>query len=108
MKTGIQVGNILSLTAPAGGVVSGVPVIINDITVVPATDAAVGLPFEGAVEGVYEVPKTTPEVWAEGEKIYWDPGTSKATNVVGALFKMGVVAKAAVSAATVGNVKLER
>lgn len=108
MKTFIQEGNVMTFTAPAGGVVSGVPVIIGDLTVIPAVTAAVGVEFEGAVEGVYEVPKLAPQVWAEGETLYWDPAGPSATNVAGSLIKMGVVAKAAVSAATVGNCKLER
>jgi predicted RecA/RadA family phage recombinase len=108
MDTFKSEGNVLEYTAPAGGVTSGVPVVIGDVTVIPAVTVAVGVKFNGAAEGIYEVPKTNPEVWAEGETLYWDGGTGKMTNVAGALKKAGVVADAALSAATVGNCKLER
>jgi len=108
MNTYKQKGNVLSLIAPGGGVTSGVPVIIEDMTVIPATTAAAAAEFEGAVEGVYEVPKTAAETWKAGEILYWDSGTGFATNVAGALFKMGLASAPVAATIALGNCKLER
>lgn len=50
------------------------------------------------------VDKTTSQVWTAGEALYWDSGTSKFTNVPNGTPVVGVVAAAALSAATVGDV----
>lgn len=50
------------------------------------------------------VDKTASQVWTAGEPLYWDSGTSKFTNIPNGTPVVAVVAAAALSAATVGDV----
>lgn len=68
----VKEGQWLTLTAPSGGVVGGRPVVINGIFAIPAASVAEELPFEGAVFGVWTLPKKTSDTFAEGAKVYWD------------------------------------
>ncbi len=72
MKNFIKSGDVLTFTAPTGGVVSGTPYLIGNQLVVAATTVAQTLPFEGWTEGVFTVPKASGQVWAEGVLVYWD------------------------------------
>lgn len=69
-----QPGDILTLTAPVGGVVSGGLYIIGDVAVVALTTVAAGLPFAAAKEGVFELPKATGANTdlTEGQTVFWD------------------------------------
>ena len=51
----IEDGESLTLIAPAGGVVSGVPLVINTLMVVPLTTAAEGETFAGKPKGVWKL-----------------------------------------------------
>ncbi len=62
----------MPFTAPTGGVVSGIPVLIGSLLAVPATDKAETLTFDGRVTGVFRYTKTASQAWTEGQKIYWD------------------------------------
>lgn len=55
-KNYIQDGNVLTLTAPAGGVVSGGIVAIGALVVVAVADAAAGSDFAGHTSGVWRLP----------------------------------------------------
>lgn len=55
-KNFVEDGDVLTMIAPAGGVVSGTPVAIGTLVVVPITDAAVGEQFGGKTNGVWSVP----------------------------------------------------
>lgn len=55
-KNFVQSGSAPTFIAPAGGVLSGIPVAINDLVVVPLDDAAAGEPFVGHTGGVWNVP----------------------------------------------------
>jgi len=73
MKNFVQPGEILTLTAPVGDVVSGQAYQIGSLVVVATHDAEAGDPFEAFVgPGVITHAKAPSEAWAEGEKIYWD------------------------------------
>ena len=87
MKNFVQEGNVLSLTAPAGGVVGGKPVTIGSVVVVPVSDAAAGDSFVGHRCGVFSIETTgTP---TEGAKAYITSagqatGTASGNTLVGA------------------------
>jgi len=57
-KNYVQDGEVLTLTAPAGGVVSGGAYAIGQLVVVAIEDAAAGAPFEGHACGVWRLPAT--------------------------------------------------
>lgn len=109
MKNYIQPGSTMTFTAPVGGVTSGTPVLIGALVVIPAADAAAGDPFEGATEGVFEVPKTDGggTAWTEGAPLYFDSATGEFVNATGATARRaGVAAAAAADGATTGFAKL--
>lgn len=74
-------GKILTLTAPTGGVVSGLAYKVGSLVVLATKTVAQTLPFEGLVVGVVDVPKLEAEAWTEGVKIYWDDTAKKFTTV---------------------------
>ena len=72
MKTAIESGDVLTLTAPSGGVVSGSAYLIGSLVVVATETVAQTLPFVGLVLGCVDLPKVAEEGWTEGQKLYWD------------------------------------
>lgn len=110
MNTHKQPGTVIPLTAPAGGVVTDEGFIIGSLFVVAANAQVPSTPageiFEGFVgPGVVVLVKEAPQVWAEGDDIWWDDTAKQANNVSGDM-RIGVAAVAAVSAATKGDVRL--
>ena len=55
-KNYVQDGDALTLTAPAGGVVSGNPYTIGAIACVALVTAAAGGPFAAKASGVFNLP----------------------------------------------------
>lgn len=109
MKNFIQPGCTMTFTAPAGGVTSGTPVLIGAVVVIPAKDAAAGERFEGAIEGVFEVPKTDggATAWTEGAPVYYDSATDEFVNAQSATARRaGFAAEAAADGDVTGIVKL--
>jgi predicted RecA/RadA family phage recombinase len=85
MKNFIQRGDMITVTAPAGGVTSGQGVLVGNLFGVAAKNAAEGESVEIAAVGVYELPKLASAVIAAGARVAWDdavkqvvlPGTGK-------------------------------
>lgn len=95
MKNYVQDDDNIPLTAPAGGVVSGVAYLIGAIFGVAMYSAAEGMPFELRRKGVITFTKTTAEAWTEGQVLYFDPATGKLTTTAGSLKKVALAAAAA-------------
>lgn len=107
MKNYIQPGEALDFTAPAGGVVSGTPVLISSLVVVPQVTAAAGAKFAGVTEGVCDLPKAAGAAWVEGQVLYFDSATSSFATVPSATARRaGAAVLAALAADVVGRVKL--
>lgn len=109
-----QPGEILSFTAPTGGVVSGHAYVIGNLLVIATADAAEAATFECARQGVFELPRVDTEDWAEGDPIYFAADLSPDplfTNVAGspALRLVGVAVEdiPASPAAATGKVLLD-
>jgi predicted RecA/RadA family phage recombinase len=101
-----QPGEVLTFTAPTGGVVSGLPYLIGSLLVIAAEDVAQTLPFEGEVVGVYNGTKVAIEAWDELQKVYWDDTAHKFTETQGsspANVLVGVAAKAVAAAITLAT-----
>jgi len=77
MKNFIQDGNVLTLVAPSGGVVSGQPYLVGSIVAVACVTAAETVEFEGALCGVYEFTKVTADAPAQGAKAYLIAGSTE-------------------------------
>lgn len=96
-----QPGDVLTLTAPAGGVLSGKAFKIGSLVVIAAKDADATVTFPAATKGVFRVTKLDDEAWDEGDPIYFQAvaspvGASYFTAAVGspAGVLVGVAAEA--------------
>ena len=107
MQNYLKSGDVLTFTAPSGGVISGGAYLIGSLLVVAATTVAQGLPFEGVTEGVFKLPKAAGTAWTEGAMLYWDSAASNMVTAQSATARrVGVAAAAALSADTTGLVYL--
>lgn len=112
MDNFVSDGKVITLTVPVGGVTVGVPKAIGGLVVVPTNTVAyvAGTEyFEGAAEGVFDVPKIGSQAWAEGDVIFWDEGNDRATKSGAGNQKMGICVQAVGSgaSATTGRVRLD-
>lgn len=82
-KNYIQDGNVLTLTAPAGGVKSGSAYAIGSLVVVAIADAAVGAEFAGHTGGVWNLP--TEASLEAGARVGLLDGSMVAAATVGAV-----------------------
>ncbi|MCC5996501.1 MAG: DUF2190 family protein [Oceanicaulis sp.] len=71
MKNFIQPGNVITFTAPSGGIVSGQGLLAGALFGVAATTAPAGQQVECSLVGVFELPKAADEI-AFGDPVYWD------------------------------------
>lgn len=110
MKNFVQEGDVLTLTAPMGDVVSGTAYKIGSLVVVATISAAAGDPFTAITRGVVSYTKPGTQAWAEGVKIYWDNSAKKFTTTSGGGNTLVGVAAEAVGAGadeTTGKVRLD-
>lgn len=108
MKNFVQPGDVLTFTAPAGGVVAGMGYKIGQTFVVAAYSADAGAPFEGQVTGVFDLPKNASQAFAEGALLYWSDANQNLTTTATANMLIGTCAQLGghLAAATVGRVRL--
>lgn len=71
-----QDGRVMAMIAVAA-VASGAVVKAGNTLGVALKDAAIGESFSVAVEGVFEVPKVSAAVIAQGESLVWDVSAGK-------------------------------
>jgi predicted RecA/RadA family phage recombinase len=79
MKTYIQPSRTLTVTAPAGGVVSGQGVLIGTLFGIAQYDSVEGAEVEILTEGVVEIGKTSALQIDVGDRLFWD-GANKVVN----------------------------
>lgn len=77
MRNFRAIGERVTRTAPEGGVISGVPVVIGSEFLVPEKSASEGEPFVGIRTGVVSLPAATGHWFSEGAKVYWNPKSGK-------------------------------
>lgn len=106
MQNFIKPGDIVTYTAPAGGVVSGLAYLIGGLLVVATNTVAATLQFEGAATGVCNLVKVAGVAWTEGMVLYWDNTAKNVTTVSTANFRIGAAAAAQLSADVIGAVRL--
>jgi len=99
-------GQILELTAPAGGVTSGEHVLIGTAFGVPVASATAGAAFALRVQGIEEsVAKRAGVTFAEGDAVYWDDVNSRC-DTDSTLQLIGTAVDAAGGTATTMSVRL--
>lgn len=106
MKNYIQPGNVMTIPAPTGGVVSGAPVISGSLVGIADATAAEGENVAVSTEGVFELAKAASQAWTLGAKIYWSAANSNCTTTASGNTLIGIAAAAADAAATLGLVKI--
>lgn len=107
MKTFIQNGHVITITAPAGGVSSGDGILVGSLFGVAAYAALEGKPVEIAIGGVFEMPKDPTAVLAIGEAVAWDVAAKHVTVPGLGLYPIGVATAAAGNGATTAAVRLD-
>jgi len=106
MKTFIQEGNIVSVTA-AANIASGDGVLVGSIFGVAAADAVAGEEVEIATTGVYELPKLSTAVIAQGGRVAWDDTAKEIVPPGIGLYPVGTATEAAGSGVTKVKVRLD-
>ena len=107
MKTFIQPGNIISVTAPASGITSGDGIIVGSLFGIAARDALEDESVEIAITGVYGLPKDSGAVIALGDRVAWDDVEKHVTLPGVGLYPIGVATTAAGDGATAVTVRLD-
>lgn len=102
-----QEGNLITVIAPSGGVVSGTGVLIGDALFgISTVTADAGASVEIVTEGVFTLAKTSTAVIAIGDIVYWDD-TNKVVNVTATgQVPVGVALSAAGNPSATVKVKL--
>ena len=94
MKSFLQVGDTLTIPAPAV-VLSGGVVIAGEIKGIAGGHAAVGEPVDVSVTGVFELPKVAANAFTLGAAVHWNAETGLATSTASGNTKLGVATEAA-------------
>ena len=107
MKTYVQPGNTITLTAPYD-VTSGDGLLVGAIFGIASGDALTGAEVEVATTGVFDVTKAASQAWAVGDKVYWDNTNRVATKTATAntLIGVAVLAVGGTASETIGRVRL--
>ncbi len=107
MKTFIQNGDVITVTAPTGGVASGDGVIVESLFGIAAFTAAEGEPVEIATRGVYELPKEPTAVLAAGTQVAWDASAKQIDLPGTGLYPVGIATEAVGNGITTVRVRLD-
>jgi predicted RecA/RadA family phage recombinase len=103
----VQPGNVITLTAPIGGVKSGAGFVVGSIFAVATTDAAEGADVESALIGVWELPKAGVQL-LQGAAAFWDVSAGEVVAAGGAgNAPIGAVTETAASTAATVRVRLD-
>ncbi len=105
MKNFTQEGRTITLTAPYA-VTSGQGLQVGSIFGVASADAAISTDVETLIEGVGLLTKAAAQAWTQGALIYWDNAAKNCTTTVSTNKLIGVATVAALTADTVGYVRL--
>ncbi|OSM07357.1 DUF2190 family protein [Magnetofaba australis] len=105
MKNFIQPGDLVTLTAPTGGVSSGDGVLVGGLFGICAYDAAESEAVEVRLTGVVELPKATGAI-TQGAKVYWDNTAKNVTTTATSNSLIGAVTQAAASGDATAIVRL--
>ena len=90
----VQPGDVVTVSAPTGGVVSGAAFQVADLVGVAMFDAAEGEQVEMAIEGVFNLPSSES---TQGAKVYWDDIAKTFTAADVGNTRAGVVVQGGVS-----------
>lgn len=111
MKTKISEASPLDVTAPSGGVTSGVGVLIGSLFGIAVTTQAAGEPVALDTSGVFDHVKEgagSGQAWAVGDAVYWDNTNKRLTKTTSGNTKVGYATAVALTTDIVGRFCLVR
>jgi predicted RecA/RadA family phage recombinase len=106
MKNFVEAGDTVTFIAPTGGAVSGTPLVIGSLVVIPAWSAAEGFECEGVTCGVYALPKKSTDTPDQFAKAYWDETNGEVTTTDTDNTLIGVFMHTLVTGTTEAHVRL--
>jgi predicted RecA/RadA family phage recombinase len=106
MKAYIQPGRALTVTTPAGGVLSGQGVLIGTLFGIAQVDAVEGAEVEILTEGVVEIPKTSALQIDVGDRLFWDATNKVVNKTATAQICVGIAVSAAANPSGTVRIKL--
>jgi predicted RecA/RadA family phage recombinase len=106
MKAYVQPGKSLTVTAPAGGVLSGQGILIGTLFGIAQYDAVEGAELEILTEGVVEIPKTSALQIDVGDRLFWDATNKVVNKTATAQVCVGVAVSAAANPSASVRIKL--
>jgi predicted RecA/RadA family phage recombinase len=106
MKAYVQPGRSLTVSAPAGGVLSGQGVLIGTLFGIAQYDAVEGAEVEILTEGVVEIPKTSALQIDVGDRLFWDATNKVVNKTATAQICVGVAVSAAANPSASVRMKL--
>ena len=102
----IAPGEILELTAPVGGVVSGRLYKVGRYVGVATVTADAGAKASFGLTGVWNLLKVNLEPWTEGLLLYYNSGSSLVTSVSTTAILIGAAVRTEASGTSSGYVRL--
>ncbi|HMQ95502.1 DUF2190 family protein [Amaricoccus sp.] len=106
MKTFIQTGDVITVTAPTGGATSGAGVLIGSLFGIAAFTAEDGQSLEIATTGVFELPKNPTTVLSVGDAVAWNDTAHQVDAPGPGLYPIGIATHAAGSGVAAVTVRL--
>lgn len=106
MKTQVQQGDALYVTAPAGGMTSGNGYTFSHVFGISAYTCPVGATGVIYIRGVFTINKNAPDNFAMGDLVYWDNTNFRTTSTSTSNRAVGVAAAAAGASTTTVQIVL--
>lgn len=106
MKTKVQDGNVLTLTAPYNVSSGGGAKVGTNIFGVAVNDVLSSASGEFAVEGVFDLTALSTDTGTAGTIWYWDDGNKRVTTTASTHIKIGVGVNTKSSGDTTARIRL--
>jgi predicted RecA/RadA family phage recombinase len=107
MKNYIQEGRMITVAAPAGGVISGDGVVIGALFGIASKTAAAGETVTLATTGVFDLPKLASAVIAAGDAVAWDDTAKQVNEPDTGRYPIGIAIEAAGNGVATVRVRLD-
>jgi predicted RecA/RadA family phage recombinase len=107
MKNYIQNGDMITVTAPVGGVNSGQGLLVGSLFGVVASNATESEAAEIATTGVFDLPKDAATVIDQGDRVAWDDTAKEITQLGVGLYPVGIAVTTAGNGTTTVRVRLD-
>jgi len=107
MKNYIQNGDMITVTAPVGGVTSGQGLLVGSLFGVIAASVSGGEAVEVATTGVFDLPKDAATVIDPGDRVAWDDTAKEIAQPGVGLYSVGIAVTAAGNGTTAVRVRLD-